>query len=468
MLPIAPALVLSLVEWARQNGAYISPSVEIRSSDAGRGLYAVTDIAAKSELITLPEHLQLGVPQLAGADDEELQQLARALPWQDILRTGVTFLPCSIALCAELRKGAQSVFAEYFKELPIVLSNSVASLDDDANEAVPGELTAWGPYAAAQVATKRHALRKMHEKLAPASLSLSELSWASAIVSSRGLVRRRARPLTVEETACIGEFAAADRTRLLPVIDLVNHAPSSAEGRANAIVGHLPRTNGAGDAPAMHDPASTSLISTRDISAGEEILFDYGGGQPISSERLLIDYGFVMRPHPDDGVSLRLEDAALTLSVIDVSDEAADDRRGLVSSILQFSSSAQGAPLRFDANGEPTLSTLALALVLCCRGGDDLERLLEPLHSAMETLDEPGAFEQLVAQLVASSSEAQKEHALAALRTAAATAVGRLQASAPISTPGVASASFDDVAREYCETRRELLLRAAMRAADGH
>ena len=273
MLAVLPPLLLSLVDWARRHGAYVSPHVEIRSSKAGRGLYALTDIAANTELIMLPVHLQLGVPQLAEAGgDKELQQLARQLPWRDIIRTGVTFLPTSIALCAEVRKGAGSAFAEYLQELPTVLNNAIAALDHGASEGAydaPSTLVAWAPYTAAQVATKRQALRKMHEKLAPPSLSLKELSWASAIVSSRGLVRRGARALIPEEAERVGEFAAADRTRLLPLIDLVNHAPSSQIGGANALVGHFSRKDPGSTAPYDPDPASTSLISTREISAGQ-------------------------------------------------------------------------------------------------------------------------------------------------------------------------------------------------------
>ena len=195
-----------------------------------------------------------------------------------------------------------------------------------------------------------------------------------------------------------------------------------------------------------------------------------------------------MRPHPHDSVCMRLEDGALTLSAIDVPAAASEDRlshllidsspkfpfgrsvkylthhacrRGLVSSILQYSSVTQGAPLRFDASGEPSAATLALALVLSCQGHEDLDRLTEPLYRAMETLDAPDAFEQLVEQLVTSSTEEQKYRALVALRTAAATAVNRLQASASAAGSGVSSASFDGVAQEYCDTRRELLERVA-------
>ena len=151
----------------------------------------------------LPAHLQLGVGQLAEADDEEMRSLARDLPWQDMIRTGLTFIPCAIALCAERRRGSDSLFDEYLSQLPESLNNAVACCEggfghdsSDSRFDAPADLGVWAPTTAAKAQTKRNAMRVLHSTLVPPSLPMRDLCWASAIVSSRGLVRKRARALT--------------------------------------------------------------------------------------------------------------------------------------------------------------------------------------------------------------------------------------------------------------------------------
>ena len=79
---------------------------------------------------------------------------------------------------------------------------------------------------AAQVSRMRRSLRALHaSSAASSSLPLRDLCWASAVVCSRSLTRprKRVRALTDEEVGRIGEYAGRDRTRLLPIIDFVNH-----------------------------------------------------------------------------------------------------------------------------------------------------------------------------------------------------------------------------------------------------
>ena len=132
--------LLSLLEWGRQHGASISSSVQIRSIYGGRGLFAVDDIPANTELITMPTHLQIGVPQLAEeSGDADLQRFARTLPWRELIEKELTFLPCAIALCAVARKGSSSIFHEYLRELPATYSNAVARrLGSGVSAAVAG------------------------------------------------------------------------------------------------------------------------------------------------------------------------------------------------------------------------------------------------------------------------------------------------------------------------------------------
>lgn len=96
------------------------------------------------------------------------------------------------------------------------------------------------------------------------------------------------------------------------------------------MVGHL---SSSGSSSADDNDFSTSLISTRDIKQGEELLFDYGGGgsgtgggdegektkmKKISNDRLLLDYGFVLPKHTDR-VSISLEEFQVAMSELDLS-----------------------------------------------------------------------------------------------------------------------------------------------------
>ena len=53
-------LALPLLDWARSRGAVVSPSVDLASGPNGRGLFAISDVAAGAELVALPAELQLG------------------------------------------------------------------------------------------------------------------------------------------------------------------------------------------------------------------------------------------------------------------------------------------------------------------------------------------------------------------------------------------------------------------------
>ena len=63
----------------------------------------------------------------------------------------------------------------------------------DSRVDAPADLGVWAPTTAAKAQTKRNAMRVLHSTLVPPSLPMRDLCWASAIVSSRGLVRKRAR-----------------------------------------------------------------------------------------------------------------------------------------------------------------------------------------------------------------------------------------------------------------------------------
>jgi len=93
-------------------------------------IYATQDIPANTELITIPYHLQLGVRQLAMGSDVEMQSMAKSLPWEYIIKNELGFIPLSVALVAELRKGHDSIFHVFLDSLPRYCGNAVGGLLD--------------------------------------------------------------------------------------------------------------------------------------------------------------------------------------------------------------------------------------------------------------------------------------------------------------------------------------------------
>jgi len=449
-------LLSCVLDWGRQNGALISESIAIRpTAYGGKGLFATEGIPASTELIRIPDRLQLGVAQLAEGNDAEMQDLARSLPWRDVIDRGLTFLPAAVSVCAELRQGDASVFCDYLRMIPAEYSNAVAPWDgeDGDDDAPPPSLSASAPVAAAAVGVRRRTMRLVHDRLAPPSLSLRDLCWASAVVTSRAFTRARPR---VPAPGRIGQIAAADATRILPAIDACNHG--GPEG-ANAEVKHL---------DGNPDPHSASLLTTRAIAAGEEVLLDYSGGRGLANDKLLLDYGFVLPENRHDTAVLRLvEDLVPALRTIDgdrigMQDVAAGDLaelQALIVAVAASSAKAQGSPVLFGPDGRPSLPTLALALALSCRGPGDVARILAPVREAPSGDDGPSDL--LLKKIVYGADGGHQELAGVALRAAAAAALVRM----PLSSEAPSGAgAFDEVARQYCDAHRETLRRAAMEA----
>ncbi len=239
------------------------------------------------------------------------------------------------------------------------------------------------------------------------------------------------------------------------MIDIVNHDPS---GTANADVRHLNADE--------FDPYSTSLISTREIRAGGEVLLDYGAGPSgMTHERALLDFGFALPLHgPGYTAELPIE-PLLQAAAPAVATEEAKYLRIYVTGMRR---NVEPGWLRFDATGEPSVPTLALALACSFRSAEDLAVLVEAVDSdEAEEMTE----EHLLARLVESSAASQLAHARAVLATAAEAAAVQIQtaveAEAAQACDGAAGESFDGVAREYRGIVCEMLRRVVRRCGTG-
>ena len=440
-------------------------------------------------LLTLPEVLQLGVESggAAGggeggdsgeggegaAAETELAVLLEATPramWSARL---------GLALWAETRRGAASPFATYLAGLPATLSSCLAPAaadtgavgaagDGAADTGAAGDasaaLAAWPP-TAARAAAMRTSLRSLHAQLRRTATArgadaptLSQLQWAAAIAGSRAY-RVRGAPGGAE----------GDAARLLPIADLANYAPTGAG--ANAELRNAPATSASSEG-GSDDPYAVSLYAVDAIPKGGDVLVDYGCGAPLSNERLLLEYGFVLRPHPHDRLVLPLGAIAVGLAAVAAAEEddaggEGDEDGGAAEAaalgaaqqrLLAQLGDVEAAGLSFGADGAPLDETLALALVLTARRAADLA---------------PAAPAELVAAARGADGGASAAalRARCALHAVAAEALEQVVVAMDAAGDGgggggsSCSNGFEEAADLFCESRREILERACKELA---
>ena len=442
---------IDLFAWAKQNGARIADSIEIKTTSyGGRGLFAKRHIPANTELIQIPYHLQLGIRQLAEGNDKEMQNMARILPWKFVMENELFFLPLSIALAAERRKGEDSTFWPFFISMPECDNAVSGHCDIDLSD-----LLIWAPNVAKIVKRRRLGVQEIYDLVAPSSLSINELRWAATNVCSRSLIRKRIKELTSDQVNKVGEFCSSDHSRMLPIIDLVNHGSLAL---ANVLVGHISHYDG------ETNDFSTSLKSLRDIAAGEELLFDYGGNgvEKISNDRLLLDYGFILPDHMA-GVSISLEELSSAISeMLDMNrlnDVPVSDRKRLnyliALLVKQVPKSQQDIPISFASNDEPTIHAHAITICMTCRLKDDVVCLLN-LLGEIESRDID--MKLLPNQIVKGCSDLQREFARYTLKVAAGLALAQR---AHVSKKADEKNKFVRICRSYSKMCCESLQRVA-------
>ena len=255
-----------------------------------RGLAATTATPAGSTLFSVPESLILSTrnnsalaPLLAGADPP--------------LSTHATL---ALLLLLELRKANTSRYAPYLACLPV----TGARVGDEEGET---SSAAWSESQLSELQASHAAIaaRRLHSQLhAEYSLLFPRAcravpalcSGTAADLPPSERLYRRARLLVQSRAVRLpsrvppsGAPSPPAPLALVPLLDLINHAPAST-GRASTW--HVDKRG------------ALSVRSGCALGAGEEILISYGDH---SSAALLLRFGFVPRARtPADAVALRL------------------------------------------------------------------------------------------------------------------------------------------------------------------
>ena len=429
-----------------------------------------TVVPAGTVLLTLPGALQLGVGSASKGSESDgtaSGEAGRSVPsvLLDATPAAMRSLRLGISLWSEIKRGAASPFAPYLDLLPETLSCCLApGYTAEASEA----LRAWPP-TAARVTAMRAALRAQHATLRRAAAvasveapTLDELGWASAIAGSRAYRVRGSR----------GQ--AGDSACLLPIIDLANYAPSV---QANAELRNAPTGEALG---ASADPLAVSLYASRDLQAGTEVLIDYGSGTPLTNERLLLEYGFVLPPDRGSSDSLELPFGAIAIgmqaiagaegeaSAVGAADGGAGaaeattsegDHRILLlrqQQLLAELGDIERAGLVFAADGAPNEATHALALILAARRSGELPPGLSASDLVASARAGTAPKAAAAGELALRARRALHAVVRVALEELLAGAAGDPRAE-------VGAEGFEAAARDFCETRRVILERACER-----
>ena len=181
---------------------------------------------------------------------------------------------------------------------------------------------------------------------------------------------------------------------------------------------------------------------------------DYGHGSPLTNERLLLEYGFVLPgleadtlELPFGAISIGIQ-AALEAGGAEEAEELEEEEVEELSlrqqELLSTLGDIESVGLRFNSDGRPTDATRALTLIVTAASPADVEyesteKLLEATELAAAT--PPAARARCALHAIATE-------ALAQVRTALAEGEAE------------AAEGFDAVAREYCLTRCAILERA--------
>ncbi|CAE8737740.1 unnamed protein product [Polarella glacialis] len=238
-----------LLRWLEEEGAAVSPALDVGAPDAllGRELVVTEDVAAGEDLIRLTP--ELCIPAAARED------LAPLNLSEDVLLAVILLEAADLPRWAAYRAVWPSQ-ADLMERLPVFWS--------------PSRLSS-GPFQAlsSSAQARRRSLRSAAERL---GIDPERLTWAHALVSTRAV------------------GASINACALIPGVDLANH---SSTPNADLVVAGEPgiRTGRATVTTyrKVWEHGSAGLVAKRDLVAGEAVRISYGS---YPNQRLLLDYGF--------------------------------------------------------------------------------------------------------------------------------------------------------------------------------
>ncbi|KAG7387741.1 hypothetical protein PHYPSEUDO_013746 [Phytophthora pseudosyringae] len=284
-----------LLEWVATHASsvavdknVIDPVSCVASYGEGdRSIVAQSEIQPGAQLVALESGAFLNgsfwLERYDGEDKCKLQEKTNALQLSGTVQT-------TMALLAELARGARSDFHGYIQQLPTTISLPF-TWDGKHREMLNG--TTAFPILDDKLVLKMHEdfaapLAEEFPAIWPAQVStLEKFHWAYAMVSSRAF-----------------KVADAPEPTLLPVIDMANHA---AENPA----AHIVKT----------DSGSFQLIALRKVEKNEPVTISYGD---LSNAQLLCRYGFVL-PTLVPSDSIHITSSELTNAFKECSQNSEDE-----------------------------------------------------------------------------------------------------------------------------------------------
>jgi histone-lysine N-methyltransferase SETD3 len=296
---VAPDTKLEAVfAWVQKHGGKGLDNIRIALFDkAGhsvRGLAATRDLAAHSEVLSIPESVILKLDHPSVRDS----------PFQKVdVELGGLLLKLPLYLAAERRKllnGKSSFWAPWIESLP-----------------TPAEFASFHPYYAKPGVMSDFAALPLTEKLGH-DIESTEKKWEENKQQWISLAQScDAEGLTFEDfkwactivwTRSYSGLSPGNNVRggLVPISDLGNHAASPSLDWSH-------RLNG--------NPPTWSVLASRDIKKGEELTESYGDK---NNEVLLWTYGFAMAGNPVSTPQLSKDECGKLQAAIN--SQISDDR----------------------------------------------------------------------------------------------------------------------------------------------
>jgi hypothetical protein len=245
--------------------------------DGLRGLFATESFATGDYLLALPFASSVVVrEQVTPANEDDDNDNGNKdddnTTDEDAIAQGLAFLQIVSQARDELRPAWVSAYLE-----------CLPRLDDDDEATTPDR---WSSEALERLPVPKLVQdssrrgRLIDQAATEHGVPVRDLAWAVSMIRSRGFTGLQAGK---------SGRAVRERTVLLPLVDMINHAPPDTANASIQVV-----------AAESDETSMYALQATAAIAAGEAVVVTYGTGWETSLE-LLDTYGFWADVNPNDG-----------------------------------------------------------------------------------------------------------------------------------------------------------------------